>query len=388
MEQNGITYIGVTNYRNANIKFGIKDKDRMVHIACLGKSGVGKSTLLLNMALSDVRRGNGICILDPHSEIALSVIDKIPASRKQDLVYFNPADKRGVIAFNPLSNVHPKYHHLVAASLVATFKKIWTDSWGPRMEYILKYVILTLLYVPGATLLDIQPLLTDDEYRTRALIHVKDQYILNYWDDEFAKYSKVFRMETISPILNKTGIFAASEPLRACVGQKARGLWLQEIMDNRKILVCNLSKGELGEEASSLLGSMILATLQHAALHRVRIPQHDRVPFYCFIDEAHSFLTQSFVGILAECRKFRLSLFIAFQYLEQLEPRILSAIFGNVGTVISFRVGSNDALFLANEFFPVFDQNDFINLPSYSIYLKLMIDGSTSAPFSAHTLPA
>lgn len=384
--EEGITPIGITNYRSTNLKFGIKDKDRLGHIYVIGKTGVGKSTLLKNMALSDIHRGNGLCILDPHGDIAAELMERIPEWRKKDLLYFNPRDMDNVFAFNPLHGIHPKYHHLVASGLVSAFKKIWADSWGPRMEYILRYAILTLLWVPDATLLDIQPLLTDEDYRNRVLIHVKEQYIPDYWDKEFTKYNKAFRMEAISPILNKTGLFLSSAPLRATVGQKARDLRLQEIMDKKKILICNLSKGELGEEASSLLGSMILSTIQQAALYRARLPQEQRVPFYCYIDEAQSFLTLSFIGIFAEARKYALSLFMAHQYIEQLDERIRTAIFGNVGTIISFRVGSKDAEYLAKEFYPVFDQSNFIDLAKYCIYLKLLIDGVTSNPFSAKTL--
>ncbi|OJW84170.1 MAG: hypothetical protein BGO69_11910 [Bacteroidetes bacterium 46-16] len=379
----GITPIGITNYRNTNLKFGIKDKDRLGHIYVIGKTGVGKSTLLQNMAISDIERGNGLCILDPHGDIATDILKHIPAWRKEDLIYFNPKDTDNPIAFNPLKGIHPKYHHLVASSLVSTFKKIWADSWGPRMEYILRNVILTLLWVPDATLLDIQPLLTDEAYRNRALVHVKEAHILSYWDNEFAKYTKAFRMEAISPILNKTGLFLASAPLRATVGQKTRGFRMQEVMDKKKILICNLSKGELGEDASALLGSVILTTIQHAALYRARLAPEERVPFYCYIDEMHSFLTLSFIGILAESRKYGLSLFLAHQYLEQLDERIRAAIFGNVGTIISFRVGASDAEYLAKEFYPVFNQEDLINLPRYNMYLKLMINGATCVSFSA-----
>jgi len=382
-EEREITTIGITNYRNTNQKFGIKDKDRLGHIYVIGKTGVGKSTLLQNIAMSDIERGNGLCILDPHGDIATDILNHIPDWRKQDVIYFNPKDIDNPIAFNPLKGVHPKYHHLVASSLVSTFKKIWADSWGPRMEYILRYVLLTLLYVPDATLLDIQSLLTDEAYRDKALSYVTEVHILNYWEKEFSQYTKTFRMEAISPILNKTGIFLASAPLRATVGQKTRGFRMQEVMDKKKILICNLSKGELGEDASALLGSILLTTIQHAALYRARLAPEDRVPFYCYIDEMHSFVTLSFIGILAESRKYGLSLFLAHQYIEQLDERIRAAIFGNVGTIISFRVGAADAEYLAKEFYPVFTQEDLVNLPRYSVYIKLMIDGAASMPFSA-----
>jgi type IV secretory pathway TraG/TraD family ATPase VirD4 len=253
------------------------------------------------------------------------------------------------------------------------------------MEYILRYVLLTLLCVPDATLLDIQPLLTDELFRTKALIHVEEEHILNYWDKEFSQYTKTFRMEAISAILNKTGLFLASAPLRATVGQKTRGFRMQEIMDQKKILICNLSKGELGEDASALLGSIVLTTIQHAALYRARLTPAERVPFYCYIDEMHSFVTLSFIGILAESRKYGLSLFLAHQYIEQIDERIRSAIFGNVGTIIAFRVGAADAQYLMKEFHPIFEEQDLISLPRFGMYIKLMIDGTSSIPFSATT---
>jgi energy-coupling factor transporter ATP-binding protein EcfA2 len=385
MDDNGITYIGITNYRNTNKRFGIKDKDRLGHIYVIGKTGVGKSTLLKSMAMQDIDRGNGLCVLDPHGDIAADLINSIQESRRNDLIYFNPKDPNNTVTFNPLYGVHPSYHSLVASGLISTFKKIWFDSWGPRMEHILRFSLLTLLCCPGATLLDIQPLLTDTGFRDRALMFVGDEYILSFWKAEFEQYTKAFRSEVIAPILNKTGLFIASASLRNTVGQKARGVRMQEIIDKKKILICNLSKGELGEDASSLLGSIILTSIQHAALFRARQKASTRIPFYCYVDECHSFISLSFADILAEARKYGLSLFLAHQYIEQLDERIQSAIFGNVGTIISFRTGATDAEYLAKEFYPVFNEEDLIGLPRYSMYLKLMIDGTTSRPFSAIT---
>jgi energy-coupling factor transporter ATP-binding protein EcfA2 len=383
MDDNGITYIGVTNYRNTNKRFGIKDKDRLGHIYVIGKTGVGKSTLLKSMAMQDINRGNGLCVLDPHGDIAVELVARIPESRKNDLVYFNPKGESNTVTFNPLYGVHPSYHSLVASGLISTFKKIWFDSWGPRMEHILRFSLLTLLCHPEGTLLDIQQLLTDAGFRDRALMFVEDEHILSFWKGEFEQYSKAFRSEVIAPILNKTGLFIASAPLRNTVGQKDRGVRMQEVMDKKKILICNLSKGELGEDASSLLGSIILTSIQHAALFRARQEASTRIPFYCYVDECHSFLSLSFAAILSEARKYGLSLFLAHQYIEQLDERIRSAIFGNVGTIISFRVGATDAEYLAKEFFPTFGTEDLICLHKHSIYLKLMIDGATSQPFSA-----
>lgn len=381
---NNITPIGITNYRNTNKQFGIRDNDRLQHIYVIGKSGTGKSTLLQNMAISDIERGNGICIIDPHGDIAESLVKNIPEHRKKDLVYFNPKDIP--IAFNLLKGVHPSYHHLVASGIISTFKKIWHESWGPRMEHILRFSLLTLLHYPDATLLDIQPLLTDLAFREKVLVYVQDEHIISFWTHEFSKYPPALRAEAISPILNKLGLFRASKPLRDTIGQKTRGFRIQDIMDNRKILICNLSKGELGEDASALLGCFILTSIQLAALYRARQPEYQRTPYYVYIDEMQSFLTLSFADILAEARKYKLSLFLAHQYIEQLDEKIRAAIFGNVGTMISFRVGATDAEYLAKEFYPVFGQEDMINLPRYAMYIKLMINGATSQPFSAYTI--
>ena len=386
MEQNGITPIGITNYRNTNKRFGIKDKDRLQHIYVIGKSGTGKSTLLENMAISDIKRDNGLCVIDPHGDIAEDILKYIPEGRKQDLIYFNATDQEKPIAFNPLKGIHPKYHHLVASGLVSTFKKIWSESWGPRMEYILRFTLLTLLCMPDATLLDIQPLLTDKEVRAKALSYTGDEHILSFWHNEFEKYSPTLRNEAIAPILNKTGLFITCNPLRNIVGQKANSFRLQQVLDTGKILIINLSKGQIGEDASSLLGAMLVNAIQLAALHRADQAEHTRRPFYLYIDECHSFVTLAFSNILAEARKYGLSLFLAHQYIEQLDERVRAAIFGNVGTMITFRVGATDAEYLAKEFYPVFTQDDLVNLPRYAMYLKLMIDGTASQPFSANSI--
>lgn len=383
----GITPIGTTNFRNSSQQFGIKDHDRMQHIYVIGKSGTGKSTLLKNMALSDIKRGNGLCVLDPHGDIAEDIICHIPHDRIKDLIYFNATDQENPIAFNPLKGINPKYHHLVASGLISTFKKIWFDSWGPRMEYILRFALLTLLYQPQATLLDIQPLLTQREVREKALIYVEDESIIAFWRNEFDRFPPTFRAEAISPILNKTGLFITCTPLRKIVGQPTSSFRLQQVLDTGKILVVNLSKGLIGEDASSLLGAILINAIQLAALHRARMPEDTRRPFYLYIDECHSFVTLSFTTILSEARKYGLSLFLAHQYIEQMDERIRSAIFGNVGTLISFRVGSTDAEYLDHEFAPVFTKWDFVSLPRYAMYIKLMIDGTASQPFSAVSLP-
>lgn len=381
-----ITPVGVTNFRNDKTLFGIKDEDRLNHIYVIGKTGTGKSTLLLNMAISDIQRGNGICVIDPHGDIAEKILDYIPLERINDVIYFDPADETHVIAFNPLQDTPKEQQHLVVAGLIATLKKIWTDSWGPRLEYILRFTLLSLLTYPDATLLDIQPLLTDYNFRKRVLSYCKDQYLVSFWYNEFDKYSPQLKAEAISPILNKTGLFVSITVLRNIIGQTNDSFKISQVMDERKILICNLAKGKLGEDATTILGSMIVNAIQLAALQRASIEEKDRQPFYLYVDEMHSFVSLSFADILAEARKYKLSLFLAHQYIEQVDEKIRFAILGNVGTMIIFRVGAEDAKHLMQEVYPKFTEEDLINLPRYSMYLKLMIDGATSKPFSAQTI--
>jgi hypothetical protein len=312
-------------------------------------------------------------------------LNYIPKRRIDDVIYFNATDIEYPIGFNLLHAVHLNNHNLVTSSLISTFKKIWADSWGPRLEHIMRFSLLTLLRYPKATLLDIQPLLTDAYFRNGVLNYVTDQAILNFWKNEFDKYPPALKSEAIAPILNKTGLLIASLPLRNIVGQECRSFSMQEVLDKSKILICNLSKGKIGEEASALLGSMILTAIQSATLFRASYKPNKRVPFYLYVDEMQSFITLSFADILAEARKYGLSLFLAHQYIEQLDEKIRSAVFGNVGTLISFRLGAVDAEYLAKEFHPIFKEDDLISLSRYSMYLKLMIDGATSKPFSAIT---
>jgi len=381
-----ITPIGFTNWREPKQRFGIKDKDRLSHIYVLGKSGVGKTTLIENMVISDIQKGKGVAVIDPHGDLSETILNYVPKERIGDVIYLNTRDTEYPVAFNPLNNVPSEYHHLVASSLISTFKKVWTDSWGPRLEYILKFSILTLLYYPEATLLDIQSLLTNPVFRNQVLGYVTDPHILSFWKHEYEnKHSS--RSEAISPILNKTGMFLMNAPLRNIVGQKNACFDMQSVLDQGKIFIANLSKGTIGEDIASLLGSMLITSMHYSALSRAKLEEHKRKPFYLYVDEMHSFISLSFADILAEARKYGLSLFLAHQYIDQLHEKIRSAIFGNVGTMIAFRVGADDARYLAKEFYPIFEDVDFVNLPRYSMYLKLMIDGATSKPFSADSMP-
>ncbi|REJ81333.1 MAG: hypothetical protein DWQ44_09780 [Bacteroidetes bacterium] len=380
-----ITPIGITDWRNEKKSFGIKDNDRLGHIYVIGKTGVGKTTLLENMAISDIQKGKGCAIIDPHGDISDDILNYVPKHRIHDVIYFNAADTDLPIAYNPLFGINVEYHHLVASGLISTFKKIWMDSWGPRLEYILKWCLITLLEYGNGTLLDIQKLLTIQEYRELILSQLSNNDTLSFWKNEFEKFSTPMRNEIISPILNKMGIFLTCKPLKCILEQKKRSFSMQEIIEERKIFIANLSKGLIGEDATAILGSMLISSFQLATLHRARMNAHDRKPFFLFIDEAQTFLTSSVASILSESRKYGLSIFIAHQYINQLSETIRSAVFGNVGTMISFRVGAEDARYLVHEFAPLFSEKDFVNLPKHSMYIKLMIDGSTSKPFSATT---
>ena len=380
------TTIGKTNWRNTNQLFGIKLNDRYSHIYALGKTGSGKSSLLLNMAIDDIHKGYSVVLIEPHGDACLTLLDHIPEHRKHDVVYFNATDTAHPTGFNPLHDVPTEDRHLVASEIVLSFKKIWIDSWGPRLEYILRYAILTLLDYPDATLLDIQPLLLDQEFRNTVLHHTNNIALLSFWHNEFDRYPASLKAEAIMPILNKAGVFRANTILKNIVGQP-QGISFDEILNTRKILIVNLSKGIIGEDISQLLGSLITTGIQAAAMRRAKLPEAERNPCAVYIDECHAFITNSFASMLSEIRKYKISLFLANQFLDQLPDDVRSAIIGNVGTICCFRLGTADAKIMADEFYPVFTTDDFINLPRYCIYLKLLIDGMASRPFSAETLP-
>ncbi len=385
--QSEIVPFAVTNFRGHNYKFGIKLDDRRRHIYIIGKTGMGKSVMLENMIYADIRTGKGVAVVDPHGDLVNKIIDIVPSYRVNDVVYFNPADLDFPIAFNVLESVDPRYRHLVASGLVGVFKKIWADSWGPRLEYILRNAILSLLEYPGSTLLGITRILVDKRYRKKVLEKVTDPVVRSFWMDEYDNYNEKFRVEAISPIQNKIGQFLSSSIIRNIVGQPKSTIDIRDIMDNSKILLFDLAKGKIGEDNSALLGAMMITKLQLAAMSRIDIPESQRKDFFLYVDEFQNFVTESFANILSEARKYRLNLIMAHQYIEQLGEVVRAAVFGNVGTLIVFRVGAEDAEFLEKEFMPTFLQTDLVNLPKFNIYLKLMIDGITSEPFSATTLP-
>ncbi len=385
-DKNPVTHFAVTNHRNARTVFGIKEKDRRGHMYVIGKTGTGKSTLIENMIISDINAGNGVALIDPHGDLAGAILNHIPEERVNDVVYFSPADTGYPVAFNPLEAVPADCRGLVVSGIISVFKKVWGDSWGPRLEHILRHALLTLMERPGSTLIDLPRLLTDKDFRAGVVSGVTTPQLKEFWFSEFEKYPAYLKSEATAPILNKIGQFAASPTLRNIVGQRTNTLDFRKIMDEKKILIANLAKGQIGEDNCSLLGAMLVTKLQLAALSRVDIEEKNRTSFYLYVDEVHEFLTLAFADMLSAARKYGLSLVLAHQYMEQLDEEIRSAIFGNVGTVISFRVGAEDAEYLAREFSPVFGETDLINLPNHHIYLKLMIDGVTSKPFSAVTL--
>lgn len=395
MTKEGITILGVTDFRNEEKKFGIKTDDRRRHIYIIGKTGMGKTALLVNMAIQDILMGRGVGFIDPHGEAAETLLDYIPSKRINDVIYFNPADIEYPIGFNVMERIKFEERHLVASGLMGVFKKIWPDVWSARMEYILNNTVLALLEYPNSTLLGINRMLADSEYRKKVVEKLTDPVVKAFWTKEFARYTQRYEVEATAAIQNKVGQFISNPLVRNIIGQVKSKIDMREVMDEEKILIANLSKGKIGEDNSKLLGALLITKLYLAAMSRVEIPEEERKDFYLYVDEFQNFATESFVGILSEARKYRLNLTLAHQYIGQLEEmtptgkstKVRDAVFGNVGTIIAFRVGAEDAEYLEKEFAPDLKAEDLVNLAKYHVYVKLMIDGVASRPFSAKTLP-
>lgn len=386
-KKQNIVFLAETNFRNQRLKFGIKKDDRRRHLYLIGKTGMGKSTVMENMLIQDVNNGEGLALVDPHGDFAEKILDYIPANRINDVIYFNPADFDYPIAFNVMESVAQEHKHLIASGLVGVFKKLWADSWGPRLEYVLRNAILALLDYPGSTLLGVMKILVDKNYRNKVVAKIKDPVVKSFWVEEYSRYPQQFQAEAIAPIQNKVGQFLSTTLIRNVVGQVKSTIDLRKIMDEKKILIMNLSKGRLGEDSSALLGAMMITKIQLAAMSRIDIPEETRRDFYLYVDEFQNFATESFANILSEARKYRLDLIIGHQYIEQLDEMVRAAVFGNVGTIMCFRIGAADSEFLAKEFAPYFTEEDLVNLAKYDVYMKLMIDGVASNPFSATTMP-
>ncbi len=381
-----ITFFAKTNFRNQERKFGIKQDDRRRHMYIIGKTGMGKTNLLETMAIQDIRSGRGVAYIDPHGDTAEKLLRAIPSNRINDVIYFNPSDQDYPIAFNPMENTGPEMRHLTASGLIGVFKKIWHDSWGPRLEDTLRNTLLALLETPNATLLGVQRMLRDEAYRKEISAKLEDPVVRAFWQKTFDKWNDRYREEAIAPVQNKVGQFLSSHLIRNIFGQNKSSFNVREVMDSQKILIMNLSKGRIGEDNSALLGAMMITKIQLATMGRVDLPEEERKDFYVYVDEFQNLATESFANILSEARKYRLNLILANQYIEQIEDKVKNAIFGNCGTIVSFRVGAEDSERLVREL-GTFTEDDFCNLPRYHIYLRLMIDGIAGDAFSATTMP-
>ena len=385
-----ITAIGYTDYRNKKVRFGIKSNDRLRHVYVIGKTGMGKSTLLENMAAQDITQGEGMCFIDPHGSAIETLLEYIPDHRVEDVVYFAPFDTQYPISFNVLEAVEPDQRHLVMSGLMATFEKIWPDTFSERMRYILSNTLLALLEFPGATLLGVNRMLADKDYRNAVIDNITDSSVKAFWVDEFNKWDPRYAREASAAIQNKIGQFTSNPLIRNIIGQSESSFNIRKLMDEKKILLVNLSKGQIGESNANLLGGMIITKLTLAAMSRADVGSlrmKTLPPFFLFVDEFQNFANRSFADILSEARKYKLGLTVAHQYIDQMEEEVASAVFGNVGTIITFRVGASDAEVLEKQFSPVFTAEDIVNLGKFQIYLSLMIDGVGSRPFSANTLP-
>lgn len=383
---NDITPMGVTNFRGDHKVFGMTRKDRGRHLYIIGQTGVGKSGLLTMLSLADIKAGMGFALIDPHGDLAVDVLNFIPPERANDVIYFNPSDTEFPMGFNPFEFQDVSQKGNVASEIIASVKKLFEDSWGPRLEYILRYTLLSLLETPGTTMLDITRLLTDKSFRKSILKNVTDPVVLNFWSKEFDKWTDKFMQEAISPVLNKIGAFTANPIIRNIVGQKQSGFNIREIMDSGKILIVNLSKGLMGEDNAAIMGSLLVSKVQLAAMSRANIANvQDRRPFYFYVDEFQNFATDSFSVILSEARKYALNLTVANQYIAQMEDGVKDAVFGNVGSVISFRVSADDAEYLAKYFQPKFEAVDLLQLHNRDFLANLTILNEKTYPFSART---
>lgn len=387
-EKKEINFFAKTEYKNRVVSFGMKKgEDRRRHVYILGKSGTGKSTLLANMAISDIRHGEGIALVDPHGDTAEHLLDYIPEERIADVAYLDPSVVGKSFHLNPLYVKNPAYSELVASGIVSIFSKLYGNSWGPRLEYILRNTLLTLVAKPGSTLLDVPRILTNKPYREEYLAAVQDPVLHNFWHDEYDKYSEKFQSEAISPILNKVGQFITSPTIRDIISHPNSTVDFEDLMNNGKIIILNLPQGKIGEDNAALLGAMFISQIQIAAMNRANMAESERKDFFLYVDEFQNFATTSFIKILSEARKYRLNLILANQYTAQLPVEIQDAIFGNAGTLMSFVVGAADANRLMNELGNFYTQDDLVGLARYQIIVKISVNATISNPFSATTLP-
>lgn len=386
-EKKSINFFARTEFKNRPATFGIKKDDRRKHLYIVGKTGTGKSTMIANMVINDMRNGEGVAVIDPHGDLCDILLDYVPSYRINDVAYLDPADVEHPFHLNPLEVVNPAFRELIASGIVSIFYKLYHNSWGPRLEYILRNTILTLTHVPAATFLQVPELLTNEKYREKVTDKLPDQVLKNFWLNEFNRMSPQLKSEATSPILNKVGQFLSSQTIRNIIGSPVSTVNLESMMNDGKIILANLSQGKLGEDNSALLGAMLITKMQLAAMNRVYISEVDRRDFYLYVDEFQDFATSSFIKILSEARKYRLCLTLANQYIGQIDEEVAMAIFGNAGSLVSFGVGAADARMLSREFGEKYEEGELVGLGNYQTLLKLSIDNHTSTPFSATTLP-
>jgi hypothetical protein len=381
-----VTYFARSNVREPFLTFGIRDRDRLSHFYVIGKTGTGKSTLLETLIRQDLERGAGFALIDPHGDLAERVKAAALPLPADGFTYVDVADPDQPFGYNPLRHVRPDRRPLAASGMLEVFAKMWPDAWGARMEHILRYALLALLDYPTATLADILALVTDRAFRRKVVGHVGNDQVKQFWQTEYRDYSPRYRQDSIAPIQNKVGAFLADPRLKRFLTEPETPLRFREIMDRGQVLVVNLAKGRLGEDSANLLGGLLVTTLGLAAFSRADTPEPDRRPFLIYVDEFQNFTTLAVANMLAELRKYRVGTVLAHQYLDQIEPDVRHAVLGNAGTLVAFRLGGKDAPFIAREFAPLFRMEDLVGLPNHEIYLRLMIDGAPSRPFSATTI--
>jgi len=386
-EKAKINFFGRAIFKNRDLIFGIKDIDRRRHLWAIGKTGTGKSTLIANMAIDDMKKGRGVAIIDPHGDLSEIILDYVPASRMNDVIYFNPVDHDRPVRLNVLEVKNPAQRELVVSGIVAIFNKLYGHSWGPRLEYILRNTLLALSEIPGMTLVEVPRLLTDRAFRQEAMTKLKDPIIKRYFETEFDRMPEKMLQESIAPILNKVGQFVSSPMIRAIIERSASSIDMEAIMNEGKILIANLSQGKLGEDNAALIGAMLITKFQLAAMNRVDRSEEDRRDFYLYVDEFQNFATASFIKILSEARKYKLNLTLANQYMAQIPLEVQKAILGNAGSIISFTIGAEDGRIIMNEFGEVFTNKDLVNLENYQIAVRLMVDSMSGRAFLARTLP-
>lgn len=386
IENSRISRFARTNARRPHRAFGIRQADRLSHIYVIGKTGTGKTTLIETLFEQDLHAGRGCALIDPHGDLAEEILARHHAQLGNRLIYLDAAKAGQPFGYNPLRRVRDEKIPLAVAGLIETLRKLWPDAWGVRMEHVLRNSLYALIERPDSNLTDILRLYVDKAFRATVVRGIRNEIVRRYWTDEFAGYSDRLRAEAVGPIQNKLGALLTDPRMRAVLVAPQTDIRFRSLLDHGGVFIANLSKGLIGEDAANLLGGLLVSTIGLAALSRAEDPAVSRRPFFLFVDEFQTFTTLSFVSMMAELRKFGVGLTLAHHYLNQLQPELRHAVLGNAGTIISFRVGPEDASILSKEFAPVFDTIDLMRLPNHSIYLKLMIDGSPSMPFSATTL--